>query len=86
MRSRAEPSRPLLCRLPQMATHATVSIEGLRAGRAWTVLTSAFSHRCAPPQPWLHSCLECDVLGSGLHRHKHKPSVVRLCGTLMRTC
>ncbi|PSC71931.1 putative purple acid phosphatase 20 [Micractinium conductrix] len=30
---------------PMMATHATVSIEGLRAGRAWTVLTSAFSHR-----------------------------------------
>lgn len=30
---------------PQMHTHATVSIEGLRAGRVWTVLTAAFSHQ-----------------------------------------
>lgn len=28
-----------------MHTHATVSIEGLRAGRVWTVLTAAFSHQ-----------------------------------------
>lgn len=30
---------------PQMHTHATVSIESLRAGRVWTALTAAFSHR-----------------------------------------
>lgn len=28
-----------------MQTHATVSIEGLRAGRVWTALTAAFSHK-----------------------------------------
>ena len=27
-----------------MHTHATVSIEGLRAGRVWTAVTAAFSH------------------------------------------
>ena len=30
---------------PQMHTHAVVSIEGLRAGRVWTAVTSAFSHQ-----------------------------------------
>lgn len=36
---------PLPFPLLQMLTHGAVSIEGLRAGRLWTVLTAAFSHQ-----------------------------------------